>query len=77
LAFLVINKGISGHGDFVQYLISIDITEECLDFDRKVFDDEETEVKKKFFLKIRIKFRKFFFNNRTCISAIKLRSYIN
>jgi hypothetical protein len=76
LAFLVINKGISGHGDFVQYLISIDITEECLDFDRKVFDDEETEVKEVFF-KIRMKFRKFFFNNRTCISAIKLGSYIS
>jgi hypothetical protein len=49
LAFLGINKGISGHGDFVRYLTSIDITEEFLDFDRKVFDDEETEVKKSFF----------------------------
>jgi len=62
----VINKGISDHGHFVQCLTSliinstsIDVTEECIDFYRKAFDDEETEVQKKIVL-IKIKFWKFF-----------------
>jgi hypothetical protein len=53
--FLVINKGIPDHGHFVQCLTSliihstsIDVTEECVGFYQKAFDDEDTEVQKKF-----------------------------
>jgi hypothetical protein len=48
----VISKGISDNGHFVQCLTSliinspsIDLTDQCIDFYQKSFDDEETEVK--------------------------------
>ncbi len=52
----MINKGISDNGHFVQCLTSLiinstalDLTEECIEFYRNAFDDEETEVKQKMF----------------------------
>lgn len=51
LSVLVMNKGISDHGHFVQCLTSllinsptVELTDQCLDFYRSAFDHEETEV---------------------------------
>ncbi len=48
----MIIKGISDHGHFVQSLTSliinspsISINEECIDFYRKAFDDQDIEVR--------------------------------
>jgi len=54
--FLVTTKGISDHGHFVQCLTTLilnsndmNLSEECIDFYRKAFDDTETEVNSCFF----------------------------
>lgn len=73
IIFVVINKGISDHGHFVQCLTSLiinstsmDVTEECIDFYRKAFDDEETEVQKK---------NKNLFNKNKILKYFSLDSY--
>ncbi len=53
----MINKGFTDNGHFVQCLTSliinstfINLTDECIDFYRKAFDDEETEVKRNIYV---------------------------
>jgi hypothetical protein len=54
---VVINKGFTDNGHFVQCLTSliinstfINLTDQCIDFYRKAFDDEEIEVKRNIYL---------------------------
>lgn len=56
----MINKGITDNGHFVQCLTSliinspsINLTDECIDFYRKSYDDEEIEVRKEIFIYIK------------------------
>lgn len=73
LLIVVINKGISDNGHFVQcltslisYSPSINLTEECIDFYRKAFDDNETEVKLLYFNKFKFIFLSL--DSYSCIS---------